>query len=336
MAQSGMAASPTLTVVEPAHFGQQPDLPHLPTAQLVQQAPDRHYRWQINGNWIAHCSLWWRHTLDGLGVIGHYWATDAIAPEVLRIAIRDLANWGCWRAVGPMDGQTWNTYRAISDRGTHPPFFLEPSLSERTATQFTAAQFHPLATYTSAIATDLTRRNPKYRRAAQRLSHLGVRFRAANLDQAIAELQRIHALSIQSFQHNLLYRPITLPHFLDQYQPLLPLLDPALIQLAEQGDHLIGVAFAIPDYNQAQRGDPITQVILKTVATWPDRRYAGLGGLLVERIHAIAQKLGYHAVIHALMHDANPSRNLSQFYAHPMRHYVLFERSLPESSLWDR
>lgn len=327
-AQSSMGIEPTRLRVEPARFGQQPDLPYLPTAQLVQQAPDRHYRWQMHDDWVAHCSLWWTHTPNKVGVIGHYWATDAIAPAVLAIAVRDLKIQGCRQAVGPMDGQTWNTYRAICDRGSHPPFFLEPNLPDQTLEQFTAAQFQRWATYTSAIATDLTRRHPKYRRVAQRLSALGVRFRAANFNQAIAELQRIHHLAIQSFQHNLLYRSIPFPDFLAQYQPLLPLLHPDLVQLAEQGDRLVGVAFAVPDYSQAQRGNPITQLVLKTVATLPDRRYAGLGGVLVERMHAIAHQQGYRAVIHALMQDANPSRNLSRFYACPMRRYVLLRRSL--------
>lgn len=113
-----------------------------------------------------------------------------------------------------------------------------------------------------------------------------------------------------------------------QYRCLLPLVRPELILLAEREGKAVGFLFAAPDLLQAQRGAPIDTLILKTVAVLPGRAYAGLGILLAERCHAKARDLGYRRVVHALMHDANRSRNVSAHYATPIRGYTLFSRQL--------
>ncbi len=64
------------------------------------------------------------------------------------------------------------------------------------------------------------------------------------------------------------------------------------------------------------------------MAVLPDHASAGLGGLLLERVQTIACDLGYRRAIHALMHDANISCNLSRRYATPMRVYSIFARPL--------
>lgn len=69
-------------------------------------------------------------------------------------------------------------------------------------------------------------------------------------------------------------------------------------------------------------------VIIKTVAVLPGRAYAGLGNVLVARVQAIAYALGYRRAIHALMHDSNNSRNLSDRYARSIRRYTLYARKL--------
>ena len=60
----------------------------------------------------------------------------------------------------------------------------------------------------------------------------------------------------------------------------------------------------------------------------PGRAQAGLGAVLLAEVHAVAGRLGYQRAIHALMHETNPSRNLSAHYAGAIRRYTLFKRSL--------
>lgn len=281
----------------------------------------------------ARCSLWWCatpvHGAERIGAVGHYAALDdASAHLLLEHAGKTLAAQGCTQMVGPMDGNTWRRYRFVTDRGTEPPFFLEPDNSDACPAQFTAAGFLPLAGYYSALNTDLTQHDARLDAVALRLEDAGVRLRALDADRFESELTRIYDVSLASFAKNFLYTPIAQAEFVLQYRKVMPYLRPGLSLLAEGGGHTLGFVFALPDLLQAQRGVPIDTVIVKTVAVQPDRRHAGLGALLVARVQEAAATLGYTRAIHALMHESNTSRNISAHYAQPMRKYTLYMRPL--------
>src|SRR5690349_20689387 len=94
----------------------------------------------------ARCSCWWSsgHTLntDRVGVIGHYSADTADSgARVLNDACTQLAAHGCTIAVGPVDWSTWRSYRLVIERGSEPPFFLEPDTPDAWVSHFTAAGF---------------------------------------------------------------------------------------------------------------------------------------------------------------------------------------------------
>jgi predicted N-acetyltransferase YhbS len=109
---------------------------------------------------------------------------------------------------------------------------------------------------------------------------------------------------------------------------LAPFINSELVLLAEREEQVVGFSFALPDALQAGRGEDINTVILKTVAVLSGRDYAGLGNLLAAQTHAIAHRLGFTRVIHALMHDGNASRTISGFYGQPLRGYTLYSKSL--------
>lgn len=294
-------------------------------------APDRHLVvWQEAGI-TGYCSLWWQQVpayLDHrLGLIGHYAAQDTqSAVQLLDHACQQLAAQGCTFVVAPIDGNTWRHYRLITERGTEPPFFLEPDHPDSYCGQFRDAGFTVFAEYSSALNADLSQSDPRLERTAVRLQQIQIRM--INMQQFAAELERIHKLSLISFSDNLLYTPIALSEFVAQYSQIEPCVDPNLVLLAEQNSDLVGFLFAVPDLLQAKRGEPIDTLVIKTVAVLPGRNYAGLGNLLVARIQSIAQQLGYRRAIHALMHSANSSSQLSRRYAQPMRRYGLFGKAL--------
>ena len=124
------------------------------------------------------------------------------------------------------------------------------------------------------------------------------------------------------------HSPICRTDFIEQYRPILTLVRPELVLLAEHGERLVGFLFAVPDILQAQRGQPVDTVILKTAAVLPGREYAGLGNLLVARCHAAAAALGFRRAIHALMHESNESLNVSAHYGRSFRGYSLYARLL--------
>lgn len=302
--------------------------------ELQQHSPDAHTAAANDaGEPAGRCSLWWRETPEvggqRVGIVGHYAAQNGEAGRVLLdFACEQLAAQGCERAVGPMDGSTWRQYRLVTERGAEPPFFLEPDTPDAYLSHFQENGFAPCAQYSSAINTDLRQRDTRYERAEARREREGIHIRTLDIARIDEELRRIHALSLLSFRSNFLFAPISLPDFAALYTPLLPYVRPELVLLAERNNRLVGFLFAVPDCLQNQRGETCDTLVIKTIAVLPGREYAGLGHLLGVQCQLRAHDLGYRRAIHALMHDANNSRNLSGHYAQTMRRYALFSRPL--------
>lgn len=309
-----------------------PLLPPL-DPELIRHAPDAHLvLGKDSSKNLGRCSLWWHNTPPyfnhKLGLIGHYATNAAAAHQLLQHACTHLRAQGCTLAVGPMDGNTWRRYRLMTERGNEPVFFLEPDNADEYVSHFLEQGFTPFANYSSALTTDLSQKDLRLERVSERLSELGVRIRQLDLQRFESELQRIYAVSVISFRNNFLYTPIREAEFTNEYSQILLYIQPELVFIAEHEGQPVGFLFAVPDWLQKKRGEEINTIIIKTVAVLPKRIYAGLGNLLIARCHAIAHELGYTRAIHALMHDANNSRNLSSRYAQTIRRYTLFAKVL--------
>jgi GNAT superfamily N-acetyltransferase len=303
----------------------------LPDGDRVLHAPDRHLLALNGGMLVARCSCWWGGTaaVDGepIGVIGHYAASDAAAGvHVLSHACARMADAGRGLAVGPMDGNTWRRYRFVVERGPEPPFLLEPDNPDEWPRQWSDAGFAPVATYTSALNDDLSRDDARTPAALERLRDAGITIRAFDPGRAEADLRRLYALSLVSFSRNFLYTPIGEAEFLAQNRAVLPFVKPELMLVAERGDSLAGFIFGIPDVLQGRRGAAIDTVILKTIAVDPSIGGMGLGGALIDLVQREARQLGFRRAIHALMHETNVSRTMSDRYARTIRRYALFSR----------
>ena len=307
-------------------------LPLLAAGLYARHGADAHLRVLRDGMVAARCSLWWSSvptlTAETIGAVGHYAAMDAEAARMLLDhACEALGQRGCSLAVGPMDGNTWRSYRLVTDPGAEPPFFLEPNNPPDWPGHFLSAGFAELARYNSAVCTNLAGTDPRLARVAPRMAQASITIRPLDLSCFDAELAAIHKLSIVSFRGNLLYTPISEAEFIAQYRSVQPVLQPELVLLAEQNAQLVGFLFAVPDLLQAQRGVSVDTLVIKTAAVLPGRVYAGLGGLLVARCHAVAAGR-FRRAIHALMHESNESRAVSSHYARPFRTYALYARRL--------
>lgn len=296
-------------------------------------APDLTLLLHDNGRLQAQCSCWWRGTpaLEGMatGVIGHYAAADAEAGRrLLDRACESIAVAGCAVAIGPMDGNTWRRYRFIVERGDEPVFLLEPDNPDNWPAHWTDAGFSALATYTSAINEDLAVEDPRTDERLARLAEGGIRIRTIDAPRIDAELPRIHALSLRAFAQNFLYTPLGEREFAAQYHAVLPLVRPELVLLAERGEELTGFMFAIPDALRARRGRPVDTVILKTIAVDPSAAGSGLGSAMLDLAQRAARRLGFTRAIHALIHETNTSKRISDRYARTIRRYALYSRVL--------
>jgi GNAT superfamily N-acetyltransferase len=268
-----------------------------------------------------------------VGAIGHYASVeDEAGVELLNGAIARLRERGCTLAVGPMDGNTWRRYRfatdTIPDKIPEPPFFLEPVNPPEWPLQFEQGGFTRIANYFSALNDDLARKDERIERIVPRLQNAGVEIESAFKADLRSELSRIYQVSRIAFARNFLYTELPEQAFIEQYTALLDRIQPELVLLATRQRELVGYLFAIPDFAQAARGLSIDTFLIKTVAILPDSSLRGLGTLLVARAHEVGHRLGYRGCIHALMHEDNVSRNISNHYAKTMRRYGLYSREI--------
>lgn len=299
---------------------------------LAAQDPTAHVIALRSGVPVAHTSVWATSLpkFEGrvAGALGHYAAIDdEAAGAVIDEALSLLECSGCEIAIGPIDGNTWRSYRFVTGTSQEPPFFLEPNNPPEYPAQLERAGFEPLTTYYSSLTTDLSHHDERLDRVQRRLDDDRIRIGHIDVGSLDAELAAIYDVSIEAFSDAYLYTPIDKAEFVAQYRAVIPAVRPELVLLARDAEErVVGFAFGLPDTLRARRGEPLDTMIVKTVAVLPGRRYAGLGAVLVERLHSTGLALGYTRAIHALMHESNSSRNLSGHYAETIRRYTLFAK----------
>lgn len=308
-------------------------LPRFNAAEFEKQHADI-YLCAVSENDEAHarCSLWWTHVPalehHRAGVIGHYAAaSEEAAAAVLAEAQERLRAASCTLAIGPMNGNTWRNYRFVTDCGEEPAFFLEPVNPPEWPLQFERAGFSPVASYFSALNSDLSRPDPRIDALGKKIAEAGVVLRSASADLR-SELERIYAVSRVSFRQNFLYTEIPEADFIAMYEPVLPVARPELVLIAERAGQCVGYLFAIPDLAQKARGLDVDTFILKTVSILPQPELRGLGTLLVARAQQLGHEMGLRRCIHALMFENNTSLNISRHYASIMRKYTLYSKDL--------
>lgn len=281
----------------------------------------------------ARCSLWWQTTptlaQGKAGIIGHYAAVDGEAATVLlENATRELAAQGCTFVLGPMDQNTWRDYRLPVSGNDDPSFFLEPPGQQVWSEQFAHNGFQQTARYFSAMVDDLNRHCPRLSTVRARIATHGIRLRPLDRENLESELRRIYAVAQAAFAEHLFYVQISEADFLEMYRPFQQSIPTDLVLVAEKSDRLVGFCFAVPDLLQAQRGEAVDTVVVKTFGVIPDRTFAGLGQVLLEEVQQRAATAGFRRGIHALVRDTPHMRRISARYAHPFRRYALFGKEL--------
>jgi GNAT superfamily N-acetyltransferase len=296
---------------------------HAPDAALLE---DEH------GAPAGRASLWWRaapaYHRECVGLIGHYAAADpAVASRLLDAACARLADAGCTMAIGPMDGSTWRRYRLLTERGGEPTFFMEPDNPDEWPAHFAGSGFKTLAQYYSALCEDLgavQADDP----VAQRLRGQGFTVRPIEVARIDAELSALWTLATDAFAGNLLYTPIDQAEFRSIYTPLLPVLQPQLVLIAEHGGRAVGFSLAVPDVMQARHGQSIDTVVFKTLGVASSMKQRGIGKWLFDCTIQAARALRFRRAIYALIHADNPSGRLAHPSGRDFRRYALYARRL--------
>lgn len=329
--------TPAADTAEMARFCDAPDGTPLDPATLAATGADEHWLLVDAAGAVARCSLWWTtapaYQQHRVGLIGHYAADDALADALLRHACERLRQAGCTVAIGPMDGSTYNYYRLVTEPGTEPPFFLEPTNPMSWPAQFTENGFAPLANYYSAVQDHLEATDPRIPDIERQMEAAGVRVRPLDPGAFERDLRSVYPVVAAGFAESLLASPIDEEAFVAQYRPLESLLVPEMVQIAETDERAVGFLLVVPDWNQARRGELIDTGIAKTTAVLPDYQRQGLSILLAARAIAAGRALGYTRAIHALIREDNVSRRLSDVYhGRVIRRYTLFAKELEGAS----
>ncbi len=243
--------------------------------------------------------------------------TSEAGAEILRKGIERVQDAGLDRIIGPMSGDTWHSYRFVSDSDGSAPFLMEPTNKPHELEVFRSAGFTEISRYFSARVS--------LQAATGSAPPESDGFVVEEWDGTDPEalFRQVFDLSTRAFSGNAFYKPISEADFLAMYMPVVPMMKRELILFARRHDGtLAGFLFGIPNYAE---GPNPASVILKTYASLEP----GAGRHLAHRFHKAALRMGYETAIHALIHDDNTSAERSAAEgATIFRRYTLLGRKL--------
>ena len=280
------------------------------------------------------------------GQVGMFEAADDDAGRaVLDAATAWLRAQGCKRALGPMNGSTWHSYRFVVDWKQAAPLLLEPNnpLRYPTLWQTHGWQRHPMPYYSgahdNAVVVETLRDKHEAAVAA------GYRMEPVDLSNIPALLQQMYELSRRIFAGNDFYSDITWEEFAPLYDGLDRILDRRLVQwLKGPNDDVAGFAFGVPDHAVAatrMRGDTglfgklrfitapkPTRALVKTIGIVPEHRGKGLLAELYWTQAQTALDAGLAGGVVTLMSGDNRSFTGGKKVQTVIREYALFVRDL--------
>lgn len=233
--------------------------------------------------------------------------------DVLDQAVDFVRSQGGQQILGPMDGDTWHSYRYVTQTDDSPAFLMEPDGKSTELEALKQAGFTQVSSYFSARVplAETTQNQP-----AATVEFVIEPWDGENPE---ALFDQVFELSVQAFSKNAFYKSISREAFLAMYMPMVPLLKRELIFFARRPDQsLAGFLFGTPNYAE---GPKPSSAILKTYASLTK----GAGQHLAYAFHNAARLAGYKTAIHALIHDDNLSalRSASEG-ADVFRRYGLF------------
>jgi GNAT superfamily N-acetyltransferase len=279
------------------------------------------------------------------GVIGFFEALDRpeAVERLFKTAIAWLRDSGVGPIVGPLDGDTWHSYRLNVGPYDERPFLLEPYNPSYYPSLWERSGFRVLAGYSSKRVDDVVGVLPHLESKYREVLGAGYRLERLRIDRFEEELRRFCALSCKVFRDNFLYNEIRQERFIELYSGVRQLLDPDLVCFAIAPDGTdAGFLFAFPDRFQAvaamhgRRGpvalfrflvlqNRVDTVNLKSLGVVRAHRRSGLGSALMYWGYKTAHEKGYRKVNLCLIQDNNPSGGLDGGLGTVLRRYHLYQ-----------
>ena len=245
------------------------------------------------------------------------------SPEILAAGEAFLAERGCERVWGPMEGCTWFSYRSNLGPSDRPPFLKEPTGQPD---GWLSASYVKREDYFSSLQDnqEFLDKNTGKLEGAQ---DLGFRFRTLDSSRLKSELEACHRISHACFSGALGYAEIPFSVFEALYGPLLVQVPSDLLVVVESPDgEVVGFCLCYPEICAPE----LRQFVIKSLAVDPRVQRASLASAMMTKAHQTAMAMGFvgggiYALIRADAHSVAISEKAG---AKIFRRYALYEKSL--------
>lgn len=278
------------------------------------------------------------------GMLGYFEAQNhpEAAQALLQAGVDWLRQQGCSQIIGPLNGDTWHSYRFNVGPWDEPPFLMEPYNPPYYPALWEAAGFEVIEDYHSLRLDDVAKARQRFAPLHRRLSTKGYTLRRLNLDALDAELDLLYDLSTEIFADNFLYSPITRDAFKQLYDGAQPLLDPDVIWFALTPEgRPVGFVFCLRDLAAsltAMRGKrhllaklrfllkrrQAKAINIKTLGVLPDYQRTGVVGMLIWQVYDRMLAAGFQRANLCLIRDGNASTRMDGGFGQVMRRYRLY------------
>lgn len=297
-----------------------------------------------NDKVVARCQVQFQTGSNTTATIGYFHALNKpeMVKELLAQAVNFIKKQGAEEIIGPMNGDTWHSYRFNLGPFTEEAFIKEPHNPTYYPALWENAGFEVVDSYDSFLveSSKLAADNQEkfYKRAVKN----GYTFQNLTAENYQQFLPVIYKISCEIFSQNRHYSEITYDEFERLYLPAKNLLIKDLSWIAQDSEgNYAGYVFAFPDYHialESMKGKTnlfakikflinkrkAKRCCLKTLGVTSKYRGSGLTAALTYLVYKNSHLQGYDQTYMCLMHSDNDSRKFSGNQHKPFRKYALY------------
>lgn len=284
---------------------------------------------------------------EPVATIGNFEALDdaEATAELLSHAAQWAIDQGAQRVVGPMNGDTWHSYRWNLGPRDEAPFLMEPYNPPYYPTLWEAAGFEVLQTYHSRRIDDVEGAARHHRPRWAGARSLGYRIEPMSEVSFEEALDRVYDMVCVIFADGFLYTPLRRSGFKKLYDGAEAILDGELsFFLVDRHGNDAGFAFVFPDYARAVRAMQGRQNLwakvkflarrerhranVKTFGVMPEHRGQGLAAAMAHKYFDAIATSGFEEANICLIQDDNVgSIKMDGERGRVFRRYALYQWS---------
>lgn len=263
---------------------------------------------------------------EKVGTLGFFECEEdeEVSSRLLEAACQWLQEKGAHYVVGPMNFNTWNQYRFITEQSADPPFLFEPQHKPYYPKLWEAAGFTPKFTYYSGARSDFATLLPHTKPAYEAALKKGFTIRTFDTARLEEEMRVMHALTVKIFGKNVGFIPVSFEEYRYIYEPVGKAFDPSLTHFIAKDEQVIGYSYSMPDRLFPER----KRVVLKTMGLLPEWQGQHLGAALAYAQHEEMQRQGCEEIIYALIADGNAISKMEYPGARIIRRYALYTKQV--------